>query len=122
MKSKLTFLKHTLEPGKNGLLKSIVESELRKGTINWMKAINKYMIEPKISVNEIRRLSTNKIIDKIYAYDENLWRNDVENKSAFKFYNYKTDIGEIKWFRNSLKFAIMMRTRSDTLDLAWRDW
>ena len=91
MKSKLTFLKHTLEPGKNGLLKAIVESELRKGTTNWMKAINKYMIELKISVNEIRRLSTNKIIDKIYAYDEKLWRSDMENKSTFKFYRYWRD-------------------------------
>ena len=31
-------------------------------------------------------------------------------------------IGEIKWFRNSFKYTLMMRARSNTLNLAWRDW
>ena len=46
----------------------------------------------------------------------------MENKSTLYFYKSKKDISEIKWYRNSYKFSIMIRARSNTLNLAWRDW
>ena len=46
----------------------------------------------------------------------------MENKSTLYFYKNKKEINEIKWFRNSYKYTIMMRARSNTLNLAWRDW
>ena len=122
MKNKLLFLKHSLQTGKNSLLKEIIESELIKCSTNWMKNVNKYLLELNMNASEIRTISINALKNKIYDYDDKCWREEMENKSTLYFYKNKKDINEIKWFRNSFKYSIMMRARSNTLDLAWRDW
>ena len=62
------------------------------------------------------------LTSKIYDFDDKCWREEMENKSTLCFYKLKNDISEIKWFRNSFKHMLMMRARSNTLNLAWRDW
>ena len=122
MKNKLLFLKHSLQSGKNNLLKEIVESELIKCSTNWMRNVNKYLSELNLNVSEICNMSINVLTNKVYDYDDKCWREEMENKTTLFFYKNKKDISEIKWFRNSYKHTIMMRARSNTLNLAWRDW
>ena len=47
----------------------------------------------------------------------------MEKKSTLKLYRIdKKEVGEEKWFKNGKKWTIMMKARSDTLKLRWREW
>ena len=47
----------------------------------------------------------------------------MRNKVTLRRYmENKVNIFEEKWFKNGNKFKIMMKSRSNTLNLKWRDW
>ena len=66
-------------------------------------------------------LSESLIATKIYEEDSKNWRKEVESKITLNLYKHKTEISEIKWFRNHPKYSTMMQARSNTLDLGWRN-
>ena len=121
IKNKVTFIKHALNSS-NMLLKEIMTLEFEIPSTIWMKETLKYMSEVNLSKNEIINESSNKIINKIYKWDEDFWRSEMEKKSTLTIYKNKDNIKEVKWFRNGLKYNIMMKARSNTLDLRWREW
>ena len=68
MKNKLLFLKHSLQSGKNNLLKELVESEIVKCSTNWMRNVNKYLLELNLNANQICTFSIDALTNKIYDY------------------------------------------------------
>ena len=58
----------------------------------------------------------------MYSFDNNEWSVSLQNKSTLELYrNHKKQIDEEKWFKNGNKYSIMMKCRSDTLSLYWRN-
>ena len=46
---------------------------------------------------------------------------DEERSTLVLYRKYKLEIKQEKWFRNGYKYEIMMKARSNTLRLAWRE-
>ena len=122
IKNKISFLKHALKEGGNSLLKEIMRLEILKcGTI-WMKNTKKYIDEVGLTFNDIQFLTMDIIKKKINDLDTKVWMDGIEGKTTLELYRNKNSIEEVGWFRNSFKFTIMMRARSNTLELGWRNW
>ena len=45
----------------------------------------------------------------------------ITKNTLAKYRDCKLDIAEVKWFRNDLTHKCMMRARSNTIDLKWRE-
>ena len=44
-----------------------------------------------------------------------------ELSTLSRYRNFKDSIREVKWFKNGHKYSLMMKARSDTLKLNWRN-
>ena len=121
MKNKILFLKHCFQPDTNSLLKEIITIDYEREITPWIKTVKSYLKDLKLVLNDVLFLSDTTLANKIYAEDSKNWRIEVQSKTTLNLYQNKMDIAEIKWFRNHLKYSIMMRARSNTLDLGWRN-
>ena len=121
MKNKILFLKHCFKTDTNSLLNDIITKDFENELTPWLKTVKSYLKDLKLALNDVLFLSDQLITDKIYAEDSKLWRQDIESKVTLNLYRNKLEISEIKWFRNHPKYYIMMRARSNTLDLEWRN-
>ena len=121
VKTKILFIKHALSEDSNQILKTIITEELDSRKTDWSKIISKYLIEYNINMQTILNNSKELLKNKINTIDERNWKNNMNNKTSLARYRInKTKIEEIKWFRNSFKFSILMRARADALNLNWR--
>ena len=79
----------------------------------------------KVQITQEQLLHWNKeqIKKKINEWDTKQWREGMESKSTLNIYReYKMDIREEAWFLNNHKANIMMKARSNTLKLNWREF
>ena len=54
-------------------------------------------------------------------WDTNKWKEEVITKSTLSLYaTVKDRPEEIKWYRNGIKFSLLMQARADALNLGWR--
>ena len=121
MKNKILFLKHCFQQNSNKLLKEIMIKDLEKKQTDWVKQVYKYLDKVKLDINQIKSLSINLIIKKIHEWDLCQWQENMTLKSTLTLYrNNKNMFSEVKWMKNGYKYSIMLRARSDSLDLEWR--
>ena len=107
----------------NALFKEVIKNEIDyKRKISWTCTVMKYLEEVNFKIADINKISTLDINKKIEEWDTIRWKEDVLGK--FTLINYsrnKKQICEEKWFRNGREYEIMMRARSNTLLLNWRE-
>ena len=122
MKNKLSYYKYAMCQTNNSLLKEIVEMDAEYKT-EWYKKIRSYMDKLRITQGQLFSMSKEQIKKKIDEWDTEQWREAMESKSTLGIYRqYKTNIKEEKWFLNNNKANIMMKARSNTLKLSWREF
>ena len=122
MKSKILFLKHCLEENKNAILKEIVMNEKDKKSTKWFKSIGEYLRKLNLNFETVSSGDREVIEKRIKEWDTNVWREEMVGRKTLEIYRRnKVDIAEEKWFRNGSKYSIMMRARSNTLELGWRE-
>ena len=51
-----------------------------------MNEINKYLDELNLNIEDLERLSINKIKDKVREYDSNIWKESMQGKSSLQYY------------------------------------
>ena len=123
MKCKINYLKHALTTKNNDLLNLIMINTTENKNLAWIKLVDKYLDDLNLTYNDIINKSKEQINSIINKYDNVLWKEKMNTKSTLTIYrDYKEKIDEIKWFRNGQKYSIMMRARSNTLKLKWRNW
>ena len=85
--------------------------------------MKKYLQTVNMSVNNMINLSINQIKSKINKWDNDKWVQNMETKSTLDIHrSHKKVIEEERWFRNGIKYNIMIKARSNTLKLGWREW
>ena len=123
MKGKLLFIKHAVTENKNITLEKTMLKELQEEESKWSKQVNEYMMELNLNIQEIRNSSINNIKKRINEYDLENWKRGMEEKVTLgRYRSLKTEIKEEKWFKNGDKYTIMMKARSNTLNLEWKSW
>ena len=74
-----------------------------------------------INLSEIENLTIDRLKGKINKVDNQMWKIDMADKETLRIYRiYKKDINEIDWYDNTFKTKLLIRARTDTLDLNWR--
>lgn len=123
MKGKLLYIKHAITENKNKTLEKTMINEIQEAESKWSKQVNEYMMALNLNTQEIRNSSINKIRKLINEYDLVNWRRGMEEKVTLDRYRcFKTVIKEEKWFKNGEKYILMMKARSNTLNLEWKSW
>ena len=122
MKVKILYVKHAMKEDGNGIVRNIMERELENTEGSWMKKVKDYMIRLNLNIATIIGESKEQLKKRIEDWDTKEWRTELESKTTLYKYRSKKDICEESWFRNGEKYSIMMRARSDTLKLQWREW
>ena len=121
IKGKILYLQRKLKEENGHIIKTIVKRELESETKiggEVKKEMQKLELE-----GELELIDKNEIIRAIRMKDSDEWRNGMQQKTTLKWYmERKLDINEEKWFKNGHKYSLMMKARSDTLKLRWRDW
>ena len=75
-----------------------------------------------IDIEKLKEESRGSIEERIRKWDKEEWRKDMETKSTLEIYRRnKRDIREVDWFRNGRKYSVMIKARSNTLRLNWRE-
>ena len=120
MKNKILYVKHILQDG-NELLRSIFLDQFYDRETKLIKLIKVYMKNLNINLQYIENTNIKEIKNMINEKDTEDWRKEVAKKKTLEIYNlYKINILEIKWFDNSYSSNIMVKARTDTLNLNWR--
>lgn len=122
MKIKILFAKHLLKEKRNELVRNIFLKEYENGDTKWIKTLKTYMSKIDINIAQINSLSKNSVIEKIKKWDTNQWKQELQTKSTLYIYNlYKTVIKEETWVDNTLGSQLIIRGRTNTLTLNWRN-
>ena len=122
MKNKINYLKYALYETKNNLLKNIIKIEIRNNS-KWYKITHEYMNKINLTQEDLRDTSNQRIKNLINEWDTLKWKTQMINKKTLTIYRTrKRNIREEKWFNNNRKCNIMMKARSDTLQLGWREF
>ena len=122
IKGKILYLKHALQ-GPNGLLKEIITVELEREETRWMKDVSSYMGSLGINKSYIENNTIAELKRVVNKWETKIWIQGMSNKSTLQIYRmYKKEVKEEKWFRNGEKWSVMLKARSNTLKLRWREW
>ena len=120
MKNKILYVKHILEDG-NELLRNVFIDQFYEKETKLIKIIKNYMEILNVNLNFIENATINEIKNKITSIDTEMWQKEVEKRSTLEIYQMnKTRIEGVTWFDNSNSSSLMIRARSDSLNLNWR--
>ena len=121
MKSKIAFLIHVKNNG-NEILKHIIEEELVTPKMKWTKKVREYLNILDMNSNQITGISPEELKTIINEFDTKEWKAEMEERVTLQYYKSgKIMIKEEKWFKNGLRYNTMMKARSNTLQLRWRE-
>ena len=121
-KNKLLYYKYAIEGTNNKVLKEIMEKESRSKT-KWYRSVEKYLEELNINREDVIMKSKMELKRIINNWDTIEWRRKIVMKVTLSTYRIiKNDVKEEKWFYNARKCNIMMKARSNTLNLGWRSF
>ena len=122
IKGRLLYVHRKLTEDRNTTIKRIIKEDIELGNTEMGKRIRQEMQDLGLT-NELETYSRREIIANIKEKDRIEWINGMRNKVTLRRYmENKVNIFEEKWFKNGNKFKIMMKSRSNTLNLKWRDW
>ena len=121
-KIKILFAKHLLSESRNDLNKEIFIKEYENGDNKWIKTLRKYLKEMGLNITEVKNLNKNKIKEKVKIWDTYKWKNEIREKSTLEIYEkYKKDIKEESWVDNTEGSKVLVRARTNSLPLNWRN-
>ena len=121
-KIKILFAKHLLKDKRNDLNKTILLREIEQGTSRWTKVFFKYLKEINITIQNVQTFTKIQIVNKIKNWDTEKWRKEVSEKSTLKlYYSKKVKVKEEKWIDNTEGAKLMVRFRTNSLQLCWRN-
>ena len=122
-KNKILFLKHALKEGNNPMLADIVRADMQNKITKWSINTAKYLNELNITIEQVQIIHKGAIEKRTNDWDNNKWKSNVSMRKTLKLYGkFKKHPEEVKWFRNGQKYFNMMKARSDTLKLGWREF
>ena len=122
IKTKLLYYKYVMTESNNSMLREIVRVEAEVKT-EWFKTIKNYMIKTNITEQQLFTESYNNIRKRINEWDTIQWKEGMANKTTLNLYrDFKLDIREETRFFNGKRASIMMKARSNTLKLNWREF
>ena len=122
IKSKILFVKHSLEEDRNKIVRNIMDKELVNGKAPWFKKVRDYLNLIEMDKNSIMTKSKKEINLLVQQWDKKQWEIQMKGKVTLDIYRkYKADVIQEKWFKNGYRYEIMMRARSNTLKLTWRE-
>ena len=121
MKTKLGYAKYIIE-GRSDLLRCVLYDMFDTGKDKLVKTIKRYMEEIGIAqLEDLGRLSESDLKNRVNNYDENKWRDELQEKSTLELYRqWKVKIREISWFDNTPGSGLLFKARSNSLKLGWR--
>ena len=123
IKNKLSYLKHIMTGQGNEIVKKIVEEGKFKREMDWIIRVEDYLMEIGIDYNYIVNNKIETIKGKVNNWDTEKWKNGMDCKATLKYYSQvKQNVKEEKWIRNGVRWSIMLKARSNTLKLRWREW
>ena len=74
-----------------------------------------------INLAEIENSSVEELKKMVRNVDTENLRQEFADKETLRIYRvYKSEVKEISWFDNTLKTNLLLRARTDTLELNWR--
>ena len=122
MKIKILFSKHLLEENRNQLIKEIFLLEYEEGKAQWIRLLKKYMKELDLKLTDIEHQRRDTLIEKVKEWDTKQWLEEMEQKSTLHIYRkYKRHIQEEKWIDNTEGSKLLVRGRTNSLTLNWRN-
>lgn len=122
MKIKILFTKRLLEEDRNQLIREVFQAEYEEGKNPWIKTLKKYMNILNFKITDIQRNKKENIIKKVKEWDTRKWLREMENKSTLTTYRqFKRSIKEEQWIDNTENSKLLVRGRTNTLDLNWRN-
>ena len=121
IKNKISFLKHCLGTEEDTMLKQIVKSGIENRKTKWAKQVIRYLEIIDLNLNQLILIKKAMLENKIRNWDTEKWKEEVARKSTLNIYSILKDKpDEVKWYRNGIKFSLMMQARADALNLGWR--
>ena len=122
-KNKILFLKHALQSENNSMLAEIATNDIQGKVTRWAAVTKKYLRELNLSLEQVQAFHKDAIEKRIYEWDCKQWKEKMNMRSTLKMYSkFKNHPQEVKWFRNGQRYFNMMRARSNTLKLGWREF
>lgn len=80
MKIKLLYAKNLLEEGGNELCREIFHFEYEKGKSSWIRTLKKYMREGNVTLEGLKNIKKNGIVDRIIKWDSQAWVTEIQQK------------------------------------------
>ena len=123
IKNKLLYLQSILKSENNKLLKKMVIEDMEEEGTIWIKTVKSYLNNMALRTDDLLIMTANQLRSVIDKKDSSEWREAMIEKSSLNIYRkFKTEIEEVKYFRNGFKWELMINARANTLKLGWRDW
>ena len=123
IKNKILYLRNIMKETPNELIRKIIIEEINQTEMKWIKLVKSYMSRMRLSIDNIVDMTPQQLKDYINRKESEEWREGMNNKSSLALYkDNKKQIDEVKWFRNGIKWNIMVKARTNTLKLGWRNW
>ena len=74
-----------------------------------------------VNLLEIEYSSIAKLEGKVRKVNTEMWKLEMADKETLRIYKiYNKDVEEISWFDNAVKTKLLIKARTDALDLNWR--
>ena len=116
------FAKSLLEEGRNELCREIFLLEYENEKSSWIKTLKKYMREVSLTLGDIRGMKKNTIVDNIKRWDSQTWTAEIQHKTTLTLYaKFKKDVMEESWIDNTEGSKLLIKARTNTLALNWRN-
>ena len=120
MKTKLVYVNNRInDSNNNSLIKEVIEEMVLNGESKWGKQISEYLNNINITLETLSSLPVNEIKKLVNEWDTKKWQENLSKKSTALFYDKKLIKEEI-WLDNSYETQILLRCRTNTIDLNWR--
>ena len=119
MKSKIKFAKYLMET-ENVVLRAVFERMRDRGRMcPWMRLVGGYLVELGLGWAELEGMGAKDVVRRVDVWEENRWREELNEKSSLLHYRMKAGIGG-ETYDNSWGSVLLFRVRSNTLRLGWR--
>ena len=121
MKAKLIYLNYIMN-NSSSLLHKVMILKRENISNQWMKTINRYLGQLRMSWNTLGESNKDNIKREIMKWGEGRWRTHMEDKHTLETYRlYKQEIKEEGIYSNTFASVLLFRARSNCLKLGWRE-
>ena len=121
-KNKRLYSKHVLNVNRNELVRNILLNQYYDNETQYIKGLKRYMKTIVVKLEALQKATIPKRKEKVNNLDTEWWKKVMTDKRTLRIYSkYKTKIKEISWYDNSYKTNLMIKARTDSLSLNWRN-